>query len=84
MEDKLTSITLRGYKSIRSLDDFEIRPINVLIGANGSGKSNLISFFRMLSWMLEGRNLQTHVAEIGELPQFCTMVPSRPLRLKFV
>ena len=65
MENKLTHLTLRGFKSIRSLDDFEIHPINVLIGANGSGKSNLIAFFRMLSWMLGGRNLQTHIAEVG-------------------
>lgn len=65
MENQLTRLTLRGFKSIRSLDDFEIRPINVLIGANGSGKSNLISFFRLLSWMLGGRNLQEYVGRVG-------------------
>ena len=44
--------------------DFEPAPINVLIGVNGAGKSNFISFFRFLSWMITG-NLQAHVAELG-------------------
>lgn len=46
---QLQSITIKGYKSIRKLVDFEIRPINVLIGANGAGKSNFISAFKFLS-----------------------------------
>lgn len=41
-------LTIRGFKSIRNLDDFELGNLNVLIGPNGSGKSNLISFFHML------------------------------------
>ncbi|MFM8333915.1 MAG: AAA family ATPase [Candidatus Methylumidiphilus sp.] len=46
---QLQSITIKGYKSIRELVDFEIRPINVLIGANGAGKSNFIGAFKFLS-----------------------------------
>ena len=45
---------LKGFKSIREMD-LELRPLNVLIGANGAGKSNLISFFRMLNEMTGGR-----------------------------
>ena len=52
MRNKLEKITLKGFKTIQSLVDFEPRPLNVLIGANGAGKSNFISFFRMLSWAL--------------------------------
>ncbi|HMV38411.1 MAG TPA: chromosome segregation protein SMC, partial [Plasticicumulans sp.] len=37
---KITRITVRGYKSIRALEAFELRDLNVLIGANGAGKSN--------------------------------------------
>ena len=48
-------ITLRGFKSIRALDDFELRPLTVLIGPNGSGKSNLLAAFRMLSALAQGR-----------------------------
>jgi predicted ATPase len=38
-------IEIAGYKSIKA-ERIELRPINILIGANGSGKSNFISFFR--------------------------------------
>lgn len=48
-------ISLRGYKSIKALDDFKLKSINVLIGANGSGKSNFVSFFSMLRELSEGR-----------------------------
>jgi len=48
-------ITIAGFKSIRDLDQFEMRRLNVLIGANGAGKSNFVSYFRMLGEMVEGR-----------------------------
>ena len=48
-------ITIRGFKSIRALDEFELRPLTVLIGPNGSGKSNLLAAFRMLSALAQGR-----------------------------
>ncbi|MGV4555704.1 AAA family ATPase [Ornithobacterium rhinotracheale] len=37
-------IKIKGFKSIKDTY-IEIAPINILIGANGSGKSNFISFF---------------------------------------
>ena len=60
----LHRITIRGYKSIERLENFELRKLNVLIGANGAGKSNFISLFRMLSAMTEG-NLQAYVQQQG-------------------
>lgn len=53
-------MTVRGFKSIRELEDFKLERLNVLIGANGAGKSNFISFFRMLADMMEHR-LQVYV-----------------------
>jgi predicted ATPase len=48
----LTKLELSGFKTIRNLSDkFSFGQINVLVGANGAGKSNFISFFKMLSWM---------------------------------
>ncbi len=64
MSIKLKTLTVRGFRSIKSLEDFEPAPVNVLIGANGAGKSNFVSFFRLLSWMTSG-NLQEHVASLG-------------------
>lgn len=61
---KIRTITLRGYKSIANLEDFELRGLNVLIGANGSGKSNFISIFKLLAALADGR-LQTFVQQQG-------------------
>jgi predicted ATPase len=46
---QLDSLTIRGYKSIRELEGFPLHNLNILIGANGAGKSNFISLFRMLA-----------------------------------
>ncbi len=59
----LRRIILNGFKSIQSMD-LELRSLNVLIGANGAGKSNLISFFKMLNEMIGGR-LQQYIATAG-------------------
>ena len=48
MPCSLDRLTIKGFKSIRELKDFELRDLNIFIGGNGSGKSNLIEFFRML------------------------------------
>lgn len=59
-------MTLRGFKTIRELKDFEPGRVTMLIAPNGAGKTNFISFFRMLSWALNSPgDLQTHVAEQG-------------------
>lgn len=54
MSRALDQITIQGFKSIRELKDFKLGKLNVLIGANGAGKSNLVDFFRMLRAMAEG------------------------------
>ena len=48
-------LTIVGFKSIERLDDFPLRSLNVLIGANGAGKSNFVAYFKMLSELVEGR-----------------------------
>lgn len=56
-------IEINGYKSINSTRiDFE--PINILIGANGSGKSNFISFFDFLN-RAYNRKLNDYIALNG-------------------
>src|SRR5947207_6580861 len=57
-------ITLKGFKSIRELVDFKLEKLNVLVGANGAGKSNLVDFFRMLRAMADG-GLQSFVTNCG-------------------
>lgn len=48
-------ITIQGYKSIKSLESFALTRLNILIGANGVGKSNFISAFRLLNEMYNKR-----------------------------
>jgi predicted ATPase len=55
MSDTIKTLTIEGFKSIRKLKDFELRSVNVLIGANGAGKSNFVGFFRLLKELIEQR-----------------------------
>lgn len=50
MPNTLTSIEIEGFRSIRS-QRVELRDLNVLIGANGAGKSNLLAVLRVLSFI---------------------------------
>lgn len=66
MRLKLNTIELKGYKSVDNQG--QIIPINddvtVLIGANGVGKSNIVSFFQLLNFAMSG-SLQTYIGENG-------------------
>jgi predicted ATPase len=57
----LHKLQIKGFKSIASAE-IELRDLNVVIGANGSGKSNLIGVFRLLERVLTG-NLRRYVAD---------------------
>jgi predicted ATPase len=61
---KIDKLTIRGFQSIKSLDALQLNDLNILIGANGAGKSNFVSYFRMLSEMVEQR-LQVWVSKQG-------------------
>jgi predicted ATPase len=60
----IESLTIEGFKSIRKMKNLRFDNLNVLIGSNGSGKSNLISFFKMLNAMVNG-NFQLWVRKQG-------------------
>lgn len=61
---QLKSITIEGYKSIKKLNDFKMRPLNVLIGANGAGKSNFISAF-LIAAKAGSNDMPTYIAIAG-------------------
>jgi len=56
MGQAISKLTIKGYKSIRNLEDFELRNLNILIGPNGGGKSNFIEFFSFLRAISKGRS----------------------------
>jgi len=60
----LDYITVKGFKSIASIEKLELRPVNVLIGSNGSGKSNFIGVFAFLHAVRE-EHLREYVIQAG-------------------
>src|SRR5437773_10603099 len=71
----LRRVILNGYKSIKTME-LELRPLNVLIGANGAGKSNLVSFFKLMQEMMAGR-FQEHVGTTGGAESLLHYGPKR-------
>ena len=59
----LDSISIRGFKSIASIDNLKLSPVNLVIGANGSGKSNFLGVFGLLRTIGEGRKARKDYIE---------------------
>ena len=64
MNPKIESIHIRGFRSLADVRISNMSNATVLIGANGSGKSNFVRFFEMLRWMTYSR-LGEFVAKQG-------------------
>jgi predicted ATPase len=62
-EQFLEQIRIAGWKSIRNAA-IEPGPVTVLIGANGAGKSSLVTLLRMLNRLI-GDDLQLHIGQCG-------------------
>lgn len=60
---QITKININGFKSIKECS-LDLNMINILIGSNGSGKTNFISLFKMLQNMIDGE-LQSYIAKHG-------------------
>ena len=60
---RLDRLQINRLFSVRELD-LTLRPLNVVIGANGSGKSNLLEVFDLLG-SIHGRRLRAYVARAG-------------------
>ena len=69
MPHSLDRLTIRGFKSIRALEDFKLNNLNVFIGGNGAGKSNLVEFFRLLRTVIDG-NLNDYIRSGGGISDF--------------
>lgn len=65
----IQSLQIENFKSIKNSGLVEFKPINVLIGANGAGKSNFISFFKFLNKLYE-QELQLYMAQNGRADNF--------------
>ncbi len=74
MDNSIKSMTIEGFKSIRKLDKLELHPLTILIGANGCGKSNFLSFFRLLGAIYH-QKLRERIAEWGGADRLLFMGP---------
>ena len=59
----LETLTIRNFKSIRD-QTLRLGPLNIFIGGNGSGKSNLIEVFRFLHEIVEQRLASTRQSKV--------------------
>jgi predicted ATPase len=62
---QLDWISIEGFKSIANSGKIELRPINLVIGANGSGKSNFLEAFNLLRASKNTGTLDAYVAANG-------------------
>ena len=54
-------LKIEGFKSIKNME-MELQSINLLIGSNGSGKTNFVSFFKLINAIFNSR-LQKYITE---------------------
>ena len=60
----ITALAISGYRSLRDVR-IELGPLNVVTGANGSGKSSLYRALRLLAEVAQGRIVQALAIEGG-------------------
>lgn len=60
---KVDKIIIEGFKSIKKVE-LPLMRLNVLVGANGAGKSNFVSVFRLLNKIVD-QDLQSYVVSAG-------------------
>ena len=65
LENRIESVKIRGFRSLKDVELNNLPNAAVLIGPNGSGKSNFIRFFEMLQQMVRHRRLGEFVARNG-------------------
>lgn len=82
-KSQLLKVKIKGFKSIRN-QEVEFRRINVVIGSNGAGKSNLISAFSFLEEILKKR-LSLYSSQRGtEALLYCGRKQTQCISMEFV
>ncbi len=69
MRKRIEKLTIKGFKSIKELTEFPLGDINIIVGANGAGKSNFVQMFRMVRAMIR-KDFQNFIATQGGAAAF--------------
>lgn len=64
----ITRISIKSFKSLEDVSDIELGQLNVFVGANGSGKSNLLEALGVLSAAAEGKVTEQTLLQRGVRP----------------
>ncbi len=65
MSNLIESLRIKGFRSLADIEIQKLPKAAILIGTNGSGKSNFIRFFEMMSWMIGASRLAEFVQREG-------------------
>ena len=79
----ISNLTIEGFKSFRCLERLELGPLNVLIGANGSGKSNFLAAFELLAKACSARQISFHVGQAAGADRLLHYGPKVTRRIRF-
>src|ERR1700681_747428 len=63
----ITKVSVAAFKSLEKLE-IELGQVNVFVGANGSGKSNLLEALGVLSAAADGKDTDQTLLHRGVLP----------------
>ena len=62
---KINSVSIKGFRSLADVELTDLPNVAVMVGANGSGKSNFLRFFEMLHWMMKYHRLDEFIQRQG-------------------
>ncbi len=79
----ISNLTIEGFKSFQCLERLELGPLNVLIGANGSGKSNFLAAFELLAKACSARQISFHVGQAAGADRLLHYGPKVTRRIRF-
>lgn len=65
MPSQIDSVSINGFRSLAEVKIDQLPQAVVMVGANGSGKSNFIRFFEMVQQMLNEHKLGMFVSDQG-------------------
>ena len=68
-------IHVQGFRRLYDLD-LKLRPLNVMIGANGSGKTSLLDVFSLLADSASG-NLKSTIRDLAGVDSNLTVLAGR-------